>query len=162
MLPEAAVLTGEVVTGNVALVEPCGTVMLAGTVTPGTLLESLSETPPALAGLARVTVPVAGWPPTIVGGSILTPTTAPAPGVPAAVAGFTVIGAVREFALAAVMLAVTAVLTGVVLIGKAAVKAPGVTVTKLGTVTLGSVLAITADTPLGPAGLARVMVPVAD
>ena len=72
------------------------------------------------------------------------------------------IGAVREFALVAVILAVTAVLTDAVSIGKAAVKAPGVTVTMLGTVMLGSLLAIVTDTPLGPAGLARVMVPLAD
>ena len=130
--------------------------------TPGILVESPTKAPPKPAGLARVTVPVAGWPPVIVGGVMLTPAIVPAPGVLTAAAGFTVIGAVREFALVAIMLAVTVVLTGVVPIGKAAVTEPGVTVTVPGTVILGSLLVIVADTPLGPAGLARVMVPVAD
>ena len=66
---------------------------LAGTVTPGTLLESPTETPPAPAGLARVTVTVAGWPPVIVDGLMLTPAIVPAPGVLELLEGVTVTGA---------------------------------------------------------------------
>jgi len=54
---------------NVALVAPAGTVTVGGTLTePGSGLLRLTATPPAGAGLPRVTVPVADWPPgTLVG-----------------------------------------------------------------------------------------------
>ena len=56
--------TGLVLTGKVALVAPAGTVTLDGTVaTAGLLLESPTTAPPAGAGLAKRTVPVAELPP---------------------------------------------------------------------------------------------------
>ena len=61
--------TGNVVTVNDALVAPAGTVTDAGTLAePGRLLLRLTASPPAGAGLSRVTVPVAEVPPcTLVG-----------------------------------------------------------------------------------------------
>ena len=58
-----------VVAVNDALVAPAGTVTVGGTLTePGSELLRLTATPPAGAGLPRVTVPVADWPPgTLVG-----------------------------------------------------------------------------------------------
>jgi hypothetical protein len=58
--PEVGEVTGDVVTGNETDVEPCGAVTVAGTVTLGLVLDRPTETPPEPAGLARVTVPVAG------------------------------------------------------------------------------------------------------
>jgi hypothetical protein len=52
-------LTAPAVTVNVADVEPCGTVTLAGTVAAAVLeLESETTTPPVAAADVRVTVPV--------------------------------------------------------------------------------------------------------
>ena len=56
--------TGNVVTVNVALLAPAGTVTAAGTLAePGRLLLKLTPIPPAGAALSRVTVPVAEVPP---------------------------------------------------------------------------------------------------
>jgi hypothetical protein len=52
---------------NVADVEPCGTVTLAGTLAAVVLeLESATATPPVPAVVVRLTVPVPDWPLTIV------------------------------------------------------------------------------------------------
>ena len=59
MLPDVDDMTGDVVTGNVADVDPCGTFTVAGTVAFGLELDRPTKTPPAPAGLARVTVPLA-------------------------------------------------------------------------------------------------------
>ena len=57
--------TATVVTGNVAVILPPGTVTLAGTVaTEGLLLDSVTTTPPLGAGPLSVTVPVEPLPPT--------------------------------------------------------------------------------------------------
>jgi len=58
-----------VVTANVAEVEPCGTVTLAGTLA-AVVLELVSDTaiPPVPAASVRLTVPVPDWPLTIVPG----------------------------------------------------------------------------------------------
>jgi hypothetical protein len=74
-LPDAVIVTwvdaatALVVTGKVALVDPAGTVILAGTVaTAGLLLERETTAPPLGAGPLSVTVPVEGFPPvTLVG-----------------------------------------------------------------------------------------------
>ena len=57
-------VTAAVVIENVAVVEPAGTVTLAGTVAVEVrLLESVTTIPPAGAGPVSVTVPVDGLPP---------------------------------------------------------------------------------------------------
>jgi hypothetical protein len=65
-------LTAIVVTGNVAVVAPVGTVTLGGTVAAALLLESVTTTPPFGATPARVTVPVEELPPTTLAGSSVT------------------------------------------------------------------------------------------
>lgn len=57
------------VTGKVALVDPCGTVTFAGTeAIDGKLLDRAITAPPAGAAAVKVTVPVAGvLPPTVTG-----------------------------------------------------------------------------------------------
>src|SRR5947209_18643671 len=61
--------TAVVVPVNVAVVWPCGTVTLAGTVaTPVLLLESVTTEPPDGAALEMVTVPVEAFPPTTLAG----------------------------------------------------------------------------------------------
>jgi len=62
-------LTGTVVTEKLADDAPERTVTLeGGLATPGLLLESATEIPPAGAGPFSVTVPVELWPPVTVGG----------------------------------------------------------------------------------------------
>ena len=64
---------GLVDTTKVALVAPAGTVTLAGTIAAvGFSLASITVTPPAGAGVARVTVPVDALPETTMLGSRLT------------------------------------------------------------------------------------------
>ena len=133
---------------------------VAGTVTPGTLLESPTETPPAPAGLARVTVPVAGWPPVIVEGLMLSDATVPIPGAPVLAGGLTVNGVLTEFALVTVILPATGTLTGSVFTVNVAAVVPSATLMVDGTVMLDVLLVIVAETPPTPAGLARVTVPI--
>jgi hypothetical protein len=67
-----AVVTVTVVTLNVAVVAPCATVTLAGTVAAPLLLDSDTVAPPAGAALVSVTVPVDDAPPvTLVGLSVI-------------------------------------------------------------------------------------------
>jgi hypothetical protein len=61
-------LGGEVVTVNVAVVLPAGTVTLLGTLAELLLLESVTTAPPEGAAMVRVTVPVALVPPSTVVG----------------------------------------------------------------------------------------------
>jgi hypothetical protein len=69
MVTEVEAETARVVTVNVALVAPAGTVTLAGTVaTAVLLLERETRAPPLGAGAFSVTLPVEGDPPlTLVG-----------------------------------------------------------------------------------------------
>ena len=61
-------VTALVVTGNVALMAPAGTVTLAGTVTAGELAESVTTNPPAGAMEFKFTFPCKAVPPiTLVG-----------------------------------------------------------------------------------------------
>lgn len=65
MSAEVLALAVDVVTVNVAVLAPSATVTLAGTVaTDVLLLESVTTTPPAVAGAVNVTVPVEEEPPT--------------------------------------------------------------------------------------------------
>src|SRR3989442_12673421 len=61
MVADVDAVTALVVTVNVALVAPAGTVTLAGTVAAELLLDSVTCAPPAGAGPARAPVP-GGWP----------------------------------------------------------------------------------------------------
>lgn len=63
MLMDVEAATALVVTLNVALVPPAGTVTLAGAFAAGLLLESATCAPPAGAGPSSTTVPVTGLPP---------------------------------------------------------------------------------------------------
>src|SRR3989441_9124137 len=68
MVAEVDAVTALVVTVNVTLVAPTGTVTLAGTVAAELLLDSVTCAPPAGAGPPRVTVPGGLLPPvTLVG-----------------------------------------------------------------------------------------------
>src|SRR5437868_35489 len=60
---EVVTVTEEVVTENVAFVEPGGTVTEAGSVTSGLLEDNVTVAPPACAGIERLMVPVAANPP---------------------------------------------------------------------------------------------------
>ena len=60
--------TAEVVTVNVAVVDPAGIVTLDGTVADVTLLDKATEVPPVPAAPLRVTFPVDGFPPATVAG----------------------------------------------------------------------------------------------
>ena len=68
IVAEVDAVTAVVVTVNVALVEPAGTVTLAGTVAADAVLERLTTAPPLGAAPLSVTVPVEDEPPlTLVG-----------------------------------------------------------------------------------------------
>src|SRR3989441_5332389 len=68
MVAEVDAVTALVVTVNVALMAPAGTVTLAGTVAAELLLDSATCAPPAGAGPSSVAVPVELLPPvTVVG-----------------------------------------------------------------------------------------------
>ena len=58
IVPEVETRTAEVLTVNVALVAPAGTVTLEGTLAAPLLLESRTSAPPAGAGPLSVAVPV--------------------------------------------------------------------------------------------------------
>src|SRR2546425_1235013 len=68
MVAEVDAVTALVVTVNVTLVAPTGTVTLAGTVAAELLLDSVTCAPPAGAGPPSGTVPVAVLPPMTLGG----------------------------------------------------------------------------------------------
>jgi hypothetical protein len=53
-----AVIVDDVVTGNVALVLPAGTVTVAGTVTPASLLDNATDVGPLEEAAVNVTVPI--------------------------------------------------------------------------------------------------------
>ncbi len=118
-----AEVTGDVVTGNVALDEPAGTVTDVGTVTEGSEL-ARPTTKFWAAGPVRVTVPVTVDPPTVLEGSVTLLSTA----------GFTVIEPLNVFTPSvADIVDWTGEVTGVVLIGNVVKVAPAGTVTVDGT-----------------------------
>jgi hypothetical protein len=122
------VATGVVVIVNVALVEPAGTVTLAGTVAAALPEVRLTDIPPVGAGPVKVTVPVDDVPPMTAVGFKLTPDT---------IGALTVKLAVFVALSANVPVMTTGVLaeTAVVVIAKFAIVPPCATVTEAGTVT---------------------------
>jgi len=88
IVTEVETRTTEVLTANVALVAPAGTVTLEGTLAAPLLLESMTCAPPAGAGALSVTVPVEVCrpPTTLVGFSISEETVGSGGGVTVSVA----------------------------------------------------------------------------
>ena len=144
--------TGDVVTVNVVLVLPAGTVTDAGTVAAALLLLRAISAPPTAAGPLRVTVPVELLPPSTLVGLRL---------IALKAGGFTVNVAVRvvEPKIAVIVAAVEAV-TGTVVTVKVAVVFPADTVTDEGTAAAALLLLSAITAP--PAGAApfSVTVPV--
>lgn len=82
----AEVITGCVVTANVALVAPAGTVMLAGTVAAAMLLlDKVTTAPPEGAADVSVAVPWTAVPPVTLDGVVASADSAGATGVPCGV-----------------------------------------------------------------------------
>ncbi len=76
MVAEVGTATPLVVIVNEAAVCPAGTVMLVGTIAAVLLLDKATTAPPAGAGMASVTVPVVGQPPSTLDGLIDRPESA--------------------------------------------------------------------------------------
>jgi hypothetical protein len=75
IVADVVVLTAEVPAVNVALVCPCGTTTLEGTLAAVLLLERKTPAPPEGAAMFRVTVPVDELPPATDAGFIVSPAT---------------------------------------------------------------------------------------
>ena len=154
---DVAVATDDVEMVKVPVVCPWAIVMLAGTVAAPLLLDRFTCTPPKAAGTARVTVPVADWPPVTVSGLMLTPVMAP---VPSATGLITAV-VDTELAEFAVMVAMTERVTEEVATVKLPLDCPCGTMMLAGTVAAALLLARFTSTPPVPAGAASVTVPVA-
>jgi len=155
MLLVALAPTIIVVTVNVAVVAPAGTVTVAGTCASVALLEvRATDIPPVGAALPRVTVPVELMPPATDVGFRERPVTT---------GGLTVKVAVSFVApVVAVIVAVVAVATATVVAVNVAAVAPAATVTDAGTVVEAELdPSVTAIPPVG-AGPLIVTVPVDD
>jgi hypothetical protein len=145
-------LTPEVLTVNVAVVCPAGTVIELGTVAAVTLLASKMAVPPVAAGPLRVTVPVELLPPWTLVGLTLTEVRDTAEIVRVAFC---------EIPLAeAVITADVWVFTPEVVTENVAVGFPEATVTEVGAVAAALLLPSVTTTPLGPAWPLSVTVPV--
>jgi hypothetical protein len=146
--------TALVVTGNVALVAPAGTVTLAGTVaTAGLLLDRLTAVPPDGAADESVAAPVEGDPPTSVFGFRV---------IDASELGgaMTVITAVRVALNTPVIVTEVSTATGEVVMLKLAKPSPAGIVTVAGTCA-AAVLLLESVTTAPPAGAALFMKRVA-
>ncbi len=147
-------VTGVVVSVNVAVAAPAGTVTLAGVVADALLSERVTTTPPVGAKPVNVTVPVVEFPPATLVGFIAT--------VESAAAVIDRVAVLLTPLSVAVKVAVTVALTPVVLMVNVPVVAPAATVMLAGTVALALLLESATTIPLGPAAEARVTVPVAE
>ena len=147
--------TGLVVTAKVALVAPCATVTLAGTVAAPLLLASVTANPPGGAAAVKVTVPCEAAPPvTLVG------LTATAESVAGAEGGVTVRVADRVAPpWEPLIVAALDADTDAVVTGKIALVLPLATVTLAGTVA-AAVLLLVRVTTAPPVGAALVSVAV--
>ena len=155
MVTDVEAATTLVVTVNVALVAPAGTVTLPGTVAAELLLDSVTCAPPAGAAPSSVTVPVELLPPVTVVGFTASEVRR--------TLGITVRVAVRVTPpYDAEMVADVDEVTTLVLIVNVALVAPAATVTLPGTVAAElSLDSVTCAPPAG-AGPLRVTVPVAE
>jgi hypothetical protein len=158
IVAEVETKTADVLTVNVAVVAPAGTITLEGTLaTVALLLESMTVTPPAGAGLLRVTVPVEDCkPPTMLDGLNVREERVGGGGG----AGVTV----READLvappyAAEMLTVVDAATALVVTVKVALVAPAANVTLDGTLAT-AVLLLESATCAPPAGAGPLSVTV--
>jgi hypothetical protein len=146
-------LTAIVVTVNVAVAAPAGTVTLAGLVADELLSERVITTPAAGAKPVKVTVPVEEFPPATLAGLMATDESAA-----------TVMDSVSVLLTplsVAVIVAVTVLLTPPVATVKVPVVAPAATVMLAGTVAFVLLLESVTTVPPAPAGAAKVTVPVA-
>src|SRR3989442_7610816 len=153
MAAEVDAATALVVTVNVTLVAPAGTVTLAGTVAAVLMLDCVTCAPPAGAGPSSVAVPVELLPPvTVVGLSASEERRA---------AGFTVSVAVRVTPLyTAEMVTGVDAATALVVIVNVVLVAPAGTVTLAGTVAAALLLVDIATCAPAGAGPSSVAVPV--
>src|SRR3989441_1673816 len=152
MVAEVDAATALVVTVNVTLVAPTGTVTLAGTVAAVLSLDSVTCAPPAGAGPFSVTVPVEFPPPVTVVGFSASERRA---------AGFTVRVAGRGTPLQeAVMVAEVDAATALVVTVNVTLVAPTGTVTLAGTVAAELLLDSVTCAPPSGAGPFSVTVPV--
>ena len=146
--------TAVVLTANVALQFPAGTLTLAGTVAAGLSLFKAIAMPLLGAGALKVTVPVDEFPPVTTFGFSDTADTV-------ATVDMMLSGAVTLAPLyLAVMVAVVEVVTAVVVTTKVAVEYPAATLTVAGTVAEGLLLLKTTDAPPLGAGLLKITAPV--
>jgi hypothetical protein len=145
----------DAVTGKVAVVSPACTVNEKGTLTARPLLDKLTDAPPAAAGEASVTVPVAISPDVSEDGEIVSPEIVDAPG------GITESDALVLPPLAVpVMVAVVGCVTGEVATLNSALVCPCGTTNSLATRASGLFEASDTVVPPAAAGLASVTTPV--
>jgi len=153
---DAAVATGTVLTGKMAVVAPAGTVTEAGTVAiAGALLASWTDTPAAPAGAGSVTVPTAAAPPSTLAGATDSDVTETWTSE-----SRTELEPPPKWAVMSIWEAAD---TGAVVIGKVAVTAPAGTVTLAGTATKdGELLERGTARPPAGAGSTSTTDPVAE
>lgn len=156
MVASVWLATTVVLTVNWPLLSPSGITMLPGTVAEPLLLERLTRTPPAGAGDVNVTVPVEGLPPVTVLGERVRLASWPGPGS----AGLIVSAALTLLADVAVMVAIVALPTGVVLTVNWPLDEPSGMTILAGTVADALLLDRLTSTPPAGATAARVTVPV--
>jgi len=149
-------VTAVVVTLNVAVVAPDGTMTLGGTVAVGSELTRPTRVPPAGAAALKVTVPVAVPPPWTLVGATLTEVSV----TEAAGARTINVAVLLTPPSVAVRIAGVSAVTAAVAMSKVALVVAAGTVTLAGTVADGSALeSVTTVSPV--AGKSRVTVPVA-
>lgn len=156
MVASVWLATAVVLTVNCPLLSPSGITMLAGTDAEPLLLDRFTSTPPAGAADVNVTVPVEGLPPVTVVGFSERLASWPGPGS----AGLMVSAALTLLAEVAVMVAIVALPTGVVLTVNWPLDEPSGMTMLVGTVAEALLLDRLTNMPPAGATAARVTVPV--